>query len=79
MTRPTKHIEELIHQLIDAIPSGVRDIPKDLEKNFRTVLQSAFSKMDLVTREEFDVQVAVLRRTREKLEALEKQLKETKE
>jgi hypothetical protein len=44
---------------------------KDLEKNLRAVLQSVFSKLDLVTREEFDVQQAVLLRTREKLEALE--------
>lgn len=44
---------------------------KDLEKNLRAVLQGVFSKLDLVTREEFDVQQAVLLRTREKLEALE--------
>lgn len=44
---------------------------KDLEKNLRAVLQGVFTKLDLVTREEFDVQQAVLLRTREKLEALE--------
>lgn len=44
---------------------------KDLEKNLRAVLQGVFAKLDLVTREEFDVQQAVLLRTREKLEALE--------
>ncbi|MCL4471455.1 MAG: accessory factor UbiK family protein [Gammaproteobacteria bacterium] len=44
---------------------------KDVEKNLRAVLQGVFAKLDLVTREEFDVQQAVLQRTREKLEALE--------
>lgn len=44
---------------------------KDVEKNLRAVLQGVFAKLDLVTREEFDVQQAVLQRTREKLDALE--------
>lgn len=49
---------------------------KDLEKNLRAVLQSVFAKLDLVTREEFDVQQAVLLRTREKLEVLEAKVSE---
>lgn len=49
---------------------------KDLEKNFRGMLSSAFARLDLVTREEYDVQVQVLARTREKLAALEKRLAE---
>jgi ubiquinone biosynthesis accessory factor UbiK len=49
---------------------------KDVEKNTRAMMQSAFAKMDLVTREEFDVQQQVLARTREKLEALEKKVAE---
>jgi BMFP domain-containing protein YqiC len=48
----------------------------DLEENFRSVLKSGLSKLDLVTREEFEVQEAVLKRTREKLEALEARLTE---
>lgn len=48
----------------------------DLEKNLRALLQSAFSRLDLVTREEFDVQREVLARTRAKLEALEAKLAE---
>ena len=47
---------------------------EDLERNFKSLLQTGLEKMDLVTREEFDVQVAVLERTREKLEALEARL-----
>jgi BMFP domain-containing protein YqiC len=48
----------------------------DVEKNIKTALSGMFAKLDLVTREEFDVQTQVLQRTREKLEALEKQVAE---
>ena len=51
----------------------------DLEQNFRSLLQSSLSRLDLVTREEFEVQQAVLARTREKLEALELRLKSLEE
>ena len=47
---------------------------RDLEDNFKAVLQSGLARLDLVSRQEFDVQAAVLRRTREKLEALEARL-----
>ena len=69
-------IEELARKLAGAVPDGVRSIQSDLEKNFRSVLQSGLAKLDLVTREEFEVQEAVLQRAREKLEALEKRLSE---
>jgi len=49
---------------------------RDIEKNLRSLLTGFLARMDLVTREEFDVQSAVLRRTREKLERLEKKLEE---
>ncbi len=71
----SKQLDDLVAQLCKCIPSGVREIPKDMEKNFKAVLQSAFAKLDLVTREEFDAQVAVLQRTRKKLEDLEKEVK----
>lgn len=74
----TKQIEGLIQQLLDAIPPGVRALPGEIEKNFRAILQSSFAKLDLVTREEFDAQVRVLHRTREKLDALEKELQALK-
>jgi len=67
-------IDSLVQQLFDAIPPGVKNMPDDMRKNFRDILQGAFHRLDLVTREEFDAQVAVLHRTREKLEALEKKL-----
>jgi BMFP domain-containing protein YqiC len=73
-TMTTTPIEELARKLADAVPEGVRSIQSDLENNFRSVLQTGLGKLDLVTREEFEVQEAVLQRTREKLEALEQRL-----
>ena len=68
-------------KLLDEIGGKIKDVlaqspAGDIEKNLRAVLQSAFARLDLVTREEFDVQQAVLLRTREKLEALEKKVAE---
>jgi BMFP domain-containing protein YqiC len=69
-------IENLASKLAEAVPEGLRSMRDDLEKNFRGVLRSSISKLDLVTREEFGVQEAVLARTREKLERLEAKLDE---
>lgn len=71
-----KSIEDLASRLAEAVPEGLRSMRKELEGSFRSVLQSGLGKLDLVTREEFEVQEAVLARTREKLEALEKRLAE---
>ena len=71
-----KTLQDLARKLADAVPEGLQSVRSDLEKNFRSVLQSGFDKLELVTREEFEVQEAVLQRTREKLEALEARLKE---
>ena len=67
-------IDELARRLADSVPKGLRSVKDDLEKNFRSVLQSGLGKLDLVTREEFEVQEAVLARTRQKLEGLEERL-----
>ena len=67
-------IDELARRLADSVPKGLRSVKDDLEKNFRSVLQSGLGKLDLVTREEFGVQEAVLARTRQKLEGLEERL-----
>ncbi len=69
-------IENLARKLAEALPEGMRSMREDLEANFRGVLQSGLAKLDLVTREEFEVQEAVLARTREKLEALEARMAE---
>jgi BMFP domain-containing protein YqiC len=69
-------IENLARKLAESVPDGMRSIASDLETNFRGVLRSGLNKLDLVTREEFAVQEAVLARTREKLERLEAKLEE---
>lgn len=67
-----KLFDDLARRLSEALPTGAREIQQDVEKNLRTVLQASLSRLDLVTREEFDVQARVLARTREKLDKLEK-------
>lgn len=66
-----KSLDELARRLAEAVPPGLAALKSDLEQNFKAVLQAGLSKLDLVTRQEFDVQAAVLRRSRERLEALE--------
>lgn len=73
MLDPTK-IEEMVQSLSKAMPPGLSAIQQDIEKNIRAALTATFAKLDLVTREEFDVQTQVLHRTREKLEALEQRV-----
>jgi ubiquinone biosynthesis accessory factor UbiK len=67
-----KMLDELARRLAEAVPPGLRELQQDMEKNFHATLAGAFSRMNLVTREEFDVQAAVLARTRAKLEELER-------
>ena len=69
-----KKLEEIAKNISDAIPPGVKTIAGEAENRVKQVLQAQLSKLDLVTREEFDVQSQVLIRTREKLEALEARL-----
>ena len=71
-----KVFDDIARRLADAVPTGIREIQQDVEKNLRAVLQASLSKLDLVTREEFDVQCRVLARTREKLDKLEQVLGE---
>jgi len=70
MLDPSK-IDSIVQGITSAMPSGFTAIQEDAEKNIRAALSATFAKLDLVTREEFDVQTQVLHRTREKLEALE--------
>ena len=69
-------IDELTRKLGEALPPGVIQAKDELENQFRTVLTGAFERMNLVGREEYDTQCAVLEDTRAKLEALEKRLDE---
>lgn len=69
-----RFIDDLARRLAAAVPPGLNALRRDLEDNFKAVLQSGLTRLDLVSRQEFDVQAAVLRRTRHKLEALEARL-----
>ncbi len=66
-----KTLDDMARKFADALPAGVRAFQEDMEKHIRASLQSMFERLDLVTREEFDVQTQVLAKTREKVEALE--------
>ncbi len=68
-------LEDLARRLSEAMPPQVQALRSDFEANFKSVLQAGLAKLELVTRQEFDVQAGVLARTREKLEALEARLK----
>ena len=69
-----KILDNLASRLAGALPPGIKEIKQDVEKNFRAILQSSFAKLNLVTREEFDVQTAVLSRAQAKLQELEKDI-----
>ena len=69
-------LDELARRLSELVPPGLDQAGQDLEKHFKAVLQAGLQRLDLVTREEFDVQRAVLLRTRQKLEELEASVSE---
>lgn len=66
-----KKIEDIAKQVTEAIPPGLKNIAADFEDKTKTVLQRKLSQLDVVSREEFDVQTQVLLKTREKLADLE--------
>ena len=71
-----KKIEEIAKQVTDAIPPSVKNIANDFEEKTKTVLQRKLAQLDVVTREEFDVQTQVLLKTREKLAQMEAKIAE---
>ena len=71
-----KPINDFVQKILDELPVGIKELPTEIQSHLRAALLDAFSKMELVTREEFDTQAAVLRKTRMKLERLEKQISE---
>lgn len=73
---PLDQLDSLAKRLSSLIPEPLHATQQDLESNLRAGLESGLRKMNLVTREEFDVQTAVLLRTREKLEQLEQRVVE---
>jgi BMFP domain-containing protein YqiC len=69
-------LDELARRLADAVPESVRSFGRDLEGNFKAVLQAQLGKLDLVSRHEFDVQSALLARTQAQVTTLETRLKD---
>jgi BMFP domain-containing protein YqiC len=69
-------LDDLARRLADSVPESLRAFGRDMESNFKAVLQAQLSKLDLVTRQDFDVQAAMLERTQSKLVALEARLME---
>lgn len=67
--------QRLAKQLCDTLPDQLKEAKKDIEKNFHVLLKNAFNKLEIVTREEFDIQTKVLARSRKKIEALEARIK----
>ena len=74
MPSSNKPIDELAKTLFSILPSGVKNLEKEIQQQFSEILNATFSKLNLITREEFDVQVKVLARTREKLEQLQQHI-----
>jgi BMFP domain-containing protein YqiC len=79
-------IDDIARRLVEGLPEAARTMRRDIESNFRAVLQSSFGKLDLTTRSDFDVQTKLLERARSRIEqlearvgALEKRLKELEE
>ena len=71
-----KKIEEMASKIHAALPPGIKSLGEEVDKKVKQVLQAQLNKLDMVSREEFEVQTKVLLRTREKLPALEAKLAE---
>ncbi|MEO5342507.1 MAG: accessory factor UbiK family protein [Gammaproteobacteria bacterium SHHR-1] len=71
-----KHLDDLAQRLMDNLPKGLQQLQADAGKNLQSALQAALGRMNLVSREEFDIQAAVLARSRAKLDQLEQRLAE---
>lgn len=74
-----KKLDELASKLSEAVPPAAKSLQADLEKQFKQIMQAGIAKLDLVTREEFDVQTKVLARTRARLDEMEKVVKAMEE
>ncbi len=69
-----KFFDDIAQRLNNSVPEGMRVLQKDVDRNLRAAVQAALSRLDLVTREEFEVQAKVLARTRAKLDAMTQQV-----
>lgn len=78
MILPNIHLDELTKKILSLIPQS-QEIKDDIEQKIKLILQASIAKLDIVTREEFDVQTQVLAKTRQKLDKLEKQIQQLTE
>lgn len=78
MIDPRK-FDELARRIQASLPPGLDEVRDDVTRNIRAVIAAGIARMDLVEREEFDVQSSVLARTREKVEALELRVRQLEE
>lgn len=69
-----KQLDELARRFTESLPPGMREFQQEVERNVRATMQSAFARMDLITRDEFDAQAKTLARTRARLHELEAQV-----
>lgn len=69
-----KQFDDLAQKLFATLPTSLQNFEKEIQQKFKEILQATFSRLDLITREEFDVQTKVLARTREKVDALQMQV-----
>ncbi len=72
----TKQMDDIAKKIAEFMPASLQNLQSDIKNNVQSGLESSLRKMNLVTREEFEIQTAVLQRTREKLETLEKIVKQ---
>lgn len=72
--KPSRNLDDLVRRITELLPKGIAQLNDDFRRNLKEVISASLSRMDLVSREEFEVQSAVLARTREKLERLEAQV-----
>jgi hypothetical protein len=73
---PNIQIDEITKKLLEVLPIDIQSLESDAKQKMKMILQATLSKLDVVSREEFDVQTQVLAKTREKIEFLEKQVQE---
>lgn len=70
----SKFFDDAAKNLFEALPDSLKSVEQDLQQKFKTILSSTFDKLDLVTREEFEVQKKVLAKTRKKIDEIEAKL-----
>ncbi len=69
-------LDSVAKKLFSSLPLSIQNLEKELQQKFKDILQASLARLDLVTREEFDIQTRVLARTREKVEKIEQQLQD---